>query len=182
MKNIIIIIAVTLFVSCINDSGTTIINDSGVTEEQEAIFERNVNAFKNGIVKGFKEENIDISMDMFADSLKWNNPEAILGGESKSYQDLKGVLTFYMENFDDITFKDDVYFGGSLYSSNEPSDSPDAVRVFGNWNTVHTESQAKIEHKWMAILWFNEDGKAYQFSDFFDVSGLALQIEGTYKR
>ena len=98
MKNIIIIIAVTLFVSCINDSGTTIINDSGVTEEQEAIFERNVNAFKNGIVKGFKEENIDISMDMFADSLKWNNPEAILGGESKSYQDLKGVLTFYMEN------------------------------------------------------------------------------------
>jgi hypothetical protein len=179
MKNIIIIIAAILFVSCNN--ATKIVNDSGVTEEQEAVFERNVNAFKNGIVKGFKEENVDISMDMFADSLKWNNPEARLG-ESKSYQDLKDVLTFYIENFDDITFKDDVYFGGSLYSSNKPSDSPNAVRVFGNWNTVHTESQAKIEHKWMAILWFNEDGKAYRFSDFFDVSGLALQIEGTYKR
>ena len=47
---------------------------------------------------------------------------------------------------------------------------------------IPLESQAKIEHKWMGILWFNEDGKVYQFSDFFDVSGLALQIEGTYKR
>ena len=180
MKNIITIIVAILFMSCNNT--TTISNDSGVSEEQKAIFERNVNTFKNGIVKGFKEENVGVSMEMFADSLKWNNPEAILGGESKSYQDLKDVLTFYMENFDNITFKDDVYFGGSLYSSNEPSDSPNAVRVFGNWNTVHTESQAKIEHKWMGILWFNEDGKVYQFSDFFDVSGLALQIEGTYKR
>ena len=174
-----IIIAVILFVSCNNI--TTISNDSGVTEEQEATFERNVNTFKNGIVKGFKEENVDIAMNMFADSLKWNNPEARLG-EFKSYQDLKDILAFYMENFDDITFKDDVYFGGSLYSSNEPSDSPNAVRIFGNWNIVHTESQAKVDHKWMAILWFNEDGKAYRFSDFFDVSGLALQIEGTYKR
>ena len=180
MKNIITIIVAILFMSCNNTA--TIINDSGVSEEQKAIFERNVNTFKNGIVKGFKEENVGVSMEMFADSLKWNNPEGILGGEPKSYQDLKDVLTFYMENFDNITFKDDVYFGGSLYSSNELSDSPNAVRVFGNWNTVHTESQAKIEHKWMGILWFNEDGKVYQFSDFFDVSGLALQIEGTYKR
>ena len=102
MKNIITIIVAILFMSCNNT--TTISNDSGVSEEQKAIFERNVNTFKNGIVKGFKEENVGISMEMFADSLKWNNPEAILGGESKSYQDLKDVLTFYMENFDNITF------------------------------------------------------------------------------
>ncbi len=68
-------------------------------KSKKRFLEKNVNAFKNGIAKGFKEENVDISMDMFADSLKWNNPEAILGGKSKSYQDLKDCFNFLHGKF-----------------------------------------------------------------------------------
>jgi len=56
------------------------------------------------------------------------------------------------------------------------------VRIFGDWNTVHASTNTNIAHKWMAIIWFNEEGKVHQFIDYFDVSGLALQIEGKYSR
>jgi hypothetical protein len=152
------------------------------TSKNKELFNKNVDSFKKKFVAGFKSEDQGLMMSLFADSLKWNNPEAV-SGVYKSKQDLSKAIDFYLEEFDDITFLNDVYFGGSHYSSeNEASDSPNAVRIFGDWNTVHTSTNTNISHKWMAIIWFNEDGEVHQFIDYFDVSGLALQIEGKYSR
>ena len=176
MNKIILLTLSALVLSC----GQTAKNID--TSKDKELFNKNVKSFKNKFVAGFKSEDPELMMSLFADSLKWNNPEAV-SGVFKSKQDLSEAINFYLNEFDDITFLNDVYFGGSHYSSeNEASSSPSAVRIFGDWNTIHTRTNTNIAHKWMAIIWFNEDGKVYQFVDYFDVSGLALQIEGKYNR
>jgi hypothetical protein len=174
-KSILLILAV-LILSCNQPTESL---DSTQNKER---FNKNVKSFKKTFVAGFKTEDPDLMMSLFADSLKWNNPEAV-SGVFKTKQDLSEAIDFYIKEFDDITFLNDVYFGGSYYSSeDQSSDSPNAVRIFGDWNTVHASTNTNIAHKWMAIIWFNEEGKVHQFIDYFDVSGLALQIEGKYSR
>jgi hypothetical protein len=34
----------------------------------------------------------------------------------------------------------------------------------------------------MGVVRFNSDGKIYEFADWFDVSSIPSQIEGSYKR
>ena len=81
-----------------------------------------------------------------------------------------------------ITFTKDDYYGGSLYSTDQTSSSPNALRVYGNWSLTDPESGNDIAYKWMGVLRFNEDGKVFDFADWFDVSSIPSQIEGTYKR
>ena len=69
-----------------------------------------------------------------------------------------------------------------MYSTEESSASPNGVRVYGNWNFNDPVTGADIAYKWMGVLRFNEDGKVYDFADWFDVSSIPSQIEGTYKR
>ena len=107
-KSILLILAV-LIISCNQPTESL---DSTQNKER---FNKNVKSFKKTFVAGFKTEDPDLMMSLFADSLKWNNPEAV-SGVFKTKQDLSEAIDFYLKEFDDITFLNDVYFGGSYYS------------------------------------------------------------------
>ena len=53
--------------------------------------------------KAFKEENIEMLMSTMADSVKWS-PAWYNGNKLLGYDDLKGQLQQYFDQFDDVTF------------------------------------------------------------------------------
>ena len=174
MKNILILLfTITAFLRCTNTS-------VGPSQEDTATFNKNVETWKMA-VSGFNSENPDKVMSIFADTLKWNNPEALMN-VTKTKADLTSAVNFYIDNFDNITFTDDDYYAGSLFSTDQTSSSPNGLRVYGNWSFTDPDSGADIAYKWMGVLRFNKDGKVFDFADWFDVSSIPSQIEGTYKR
>jgi hypothetical protein len=177
MKKLLLsLLTVTLFFSCVTNNT----NSLTPSAEDTAIFNKHVESWKLA-ASGFTAEDPEQVMSIFADSLIWNNPEALMN-VTKTKEDLTNAVNFYIGNFENITFTDDVYYGGSLYSTEESSASPNGVRVYGNWNFNDPVTGADIAYKWMGVLRFNEDGKVYDFADWFDVSSIPSQIEGTYKR
>ena len=142
--------------------------------KNQAVFDKNIATF-NEMLKGFAEEDSNKFMAVFADSLKWSGPDKIKLDDYESKEVLKVALDGYMQAYDNHELKDKLFFAGSVYSSRQTSDDPNAIRVFGNWHHTHTESGVDVMHKWVGIVWFNEDGEIYQFNDFFDVGGFALQ-------
>ena len=151
-----------------------------IIAEDNATFNKNVEAWKN-VVSGFSSEDPEKVMSIFADSLKWNNPEALMN-VNKSKEDLTAAVNFYISTFDNIKFTEDVYYGGSLYSTEEASVSPNGLRIYGNWVFNDPETGVEVSYKWMGVAQFNEDGKVHNFADWFDVSSIPSQIAGTYQR
>lgn len=144
-------------------------------EENNALFLKNVDTFKNHFLKGFATENKELMLEMYADSLEWNGPNE--AGIPFNKEDIGEVFDNYFENFDDIQLNNPLFFGGSIYSTPmEPSDNPNYLRVVGTWTNKHTASGATTSLKWHVVMWFNEDGKVYRGSDWMDVSSLENQI------
>ena len=110
-----------------------------------------------------------------------NNPEALMN-VNKSKEDLTAAVNFYISTFDNIKFTEDVYYGGSLYSTEEASASPNGLRIYGNWVFNDPETGVEVSYKGMGVAQFNEDGKVHNFADWFDVSSIPSQIAGTYQR
>ena len=139
------------------------------------IFDTHVETFKNHFLKGFEEENVELMLSMYADSISWDGPNE--GGVTFSKEDLSEVFINYIENFDDIKLNDQLYFGGSVYANPmEPFSDPDYIRVVGTWTNVHAATGIPTTLKWHAVMWFNEDGKVYRGSDWMDVASLEGQI------
>ena len=173
-KRFLILLSATVLTSCTNT------NDAGPSAEDTTTFNKHVESWKMA-ASGFTSEDPEKVMSIFADSLKWNNPEALMN-VSKTKEDLTAAVNWYISSFDNITFTEDVYYGGSLYSTEETSSTPNGIRVYGNWSLNDPDSGTEIGYKWMGVLRFNEDGKVYDFADWFDVSSIPSQIQGTYKR
>ena len=87
----------------------------GPSEEDVATFNKNVETWKMA-ANGFTSEDPEKVMSIFADSLKWNNPEALM-----EFTKTRAAVNFYINNFDNITFTKDDYYGGSLYSTDQTS-------------------------------------------------------------
>ena len=70
--------------------------------------------------------------------------------------------------------------GGELMLKNKktiiPSINPNNIRVYGTWNSKHTETGKETFSKWYAIINFNSAGKIVRFNDWFNVDGLEKQI------
>ena len=104
------------------------------------------------------------------------------------------VQTFeiYFKDYDYITFTPGInlpnnnsvngFWGGSNFrsdgseSSSQPSINPNNIRVYGTWNSKHTETGKETFSKWYAIINFNSAGKIVRFNDWFNVDGLEKQI------
>ena len=140
-------------------------------------FEINVASFKAKFLEGFAKEDLELQMSIFADSVKWTSPNA--GGELLGYEDLKNAAKAYHDNFDNIKYTNAMYFGSPVFNSqndNMGTADPTYIRTGGVWTNVHTESNKSLKLKWMAVMWFNEDGKIHQITDFMDVSSIPQQI------
>ena len=170
MKNSILLLVAAIALSC--NQPTLQQTDY---ENNKQIFNTHVETFKDHFLKGFEEENLELMLSMYADTLSWDGPNE--GGVTFTKEDLSGVISNYLENFDEIKLNDQLYFGGSVYANPmEPFDDPNYIRVVGTWTNIHTESGVPTTLKWHAVMWFNEDGKVYRGSDWMDVSSLEGQI------
>ena len=141
----------------------------------QAKFEQAVATWKI-FPEGIAERDLDKVMSIFADSLKWYGPDQKTSVAYAGKADLRTALEGYLSVYSESSFKNGNYYGGNLYSmQDDVSDNPNATRIYGDWHHTHTESGTKVSHKWMAVLMFNEDGKAHTFMDYFDVGGFQVQ-------
>ena len=141
----------------------------------QAKFEQAVATWKI-FPEGIAERDLDKVMSIFADSLKWYGADQKTSGAYAGKADLRTALEGYLSVYSESSFKNGNYYGGNLYSmQDDVSDNPNATRIYGDWHHTHTESGTKVSHKWMAVLMFNEDGKAHTFMDYFDVGGFQVQ-------
>ena len=74
------------------------------------------------------------------------------------------------------TGKSNGFFGGSAYPLNN---NPNIVATYGTWTPTHIETGKKIFNKYHSVGEFNDAGKIVYFSEFWDVSGIQVQLEST---
>ncbi|MAR65190.1 MAG: hypothetical protein CMB83_04625 [Flammeovirgaceae bacterium] len=158
--------------------------------DNEATFKSNVSSFME-FTQHFKSEDVDKVMGMFADSVLWSPP---VFNDYEWLEKEAMVETFknYFKDYENITFTPginlpnnntvDGFWGGSNFrsdgseSSSQPSINPNNIRVYGTWNSKHTETGKETFSKWYAIINFNSAGKIVRFNDWFNVDGLEKQI------
>jgi hypothetical protein len=164
MKNSLVLLALTFLIAACSDT----------KKNNRQTFENNVATF-NQVVEAFKAEDADKVVSYFADSLKWVGPakKNLEEFNSKSFfhEELKKYFSVYHQH----DLRDLTFYAGSIYSTGENITDPNRLIVFGNRHHVHSGSIKDVSHKWMAVLYFNEVGKIYYFSDFYDVTGFLNQ-------
>jgi tetratricopeptide (TPR) repeat protein len=155
--------------------------ESAAKQKNQDTFDRNVSTIKTWI-KGFADKDLEAQISLYADTAKWSPPD-YNGNVMVGLKGIRDILSFYHNNFDDITFQEGVglpdddgsgFYAGSYYPD---LDNPNAVRVYGTWTPTHKETGKKVSNKWYGLIIFNEDGKISYFSDWFDVNGIQVQIE-----
>ena len=151
------------------------------SQKKQEIFDRNVATIK-AVFQGFIDNDLDAQMDLYADDVKLSlaqyNGNVLIDKEG-----IREIFKFFHDSFKDIIFhegmgltreKSNGFFGGSVYPQN---DNPNVVAVYGTWTPTHIETGKKIFNKYHTVLEFNDAGKIVYASDFWDVSGIQVQLE-----
>ena len=152
------------------------------SQKKQEIIARNLETTK-AWMQGMTDEDLDAQLDLMADDAQWN-PAQYNGNVLVNKEGTGEALKWYHDNFNDVIFhegldltskKSDGFFGGSVYPQN---DNPNVVAVYGTWTPTHIETGKKIFNKYHTVLEFNDAGKIVYASDFWDVSGIQVQLEG----
>jgi limonene-1,2-epoxide hydrolase len=166
-----------------------------LTACQEPVAEEKVEApdyatFNNKVetlrsfLKAHSDENLDAQSNMMADTLKWS-PPAYNGNKWLGKEEMLTALKGYHDNFENIKYTEGIalqdsivngVYAGSVFPKASATTDPNAIRLYGTWHAKHSESGKDIGVKWYAIGWVNEAGKIAQWTEYFDVNGLAVQI------
>ena len=193
MKNLfysLIALTLLLFVSC---KETTSANKAEVEETKEVkkttaapdydAFNKKVATLRS-FLKAHENEDLNAQKELLTDTLKWS-PPYYNGNQILGKEDYLAVLKNYQDNFENINYtegirlgdiQEDGWWSGSAFPEGKASTTPDAIRIYGTWTAIHTESKKEIGVKWFAIAWLNEAGKIAQMTEYFDVNGIAAQI------
>lgn len=130
-------------------------------------------------------EDLEKQASMLSDTMQFS-PPAFNGNEWLGKEDLMAALKNYHDNFDNIKWNEGIvlrdstvngYWSGSVFPEEMADNSANNIRVYGTWTATHTESGKEVGVKFFSLIGFNEDGMIVSASDYFDVHGLAAQIE-----
>ena len=156
-----------------------------ISDADKATFEKNYKAFEKYHIGGIVSGDLDLFLDLYADSLKWSGPN-VYDGSYQTKDDLAVAAKGYLEMFEDFSFQsggvnpvnDGGYWGGNLYADNgEINTEPNGIRIYGVWNATHSESGAPVKLKFYAIQQFNEAGKVVLLNEWYDPSSMESQIQ-----
>ena len=148
-----------------------------------AAFNKKVEVIRS-FIKAHENEDLNAQAEVMADTLRWS-PPFYNGNEWLGKEDYLTVLKNYQDNFENITYTEGIPMGdnllngmwaGSVFPEGEASSDANAIRIYGTWITTHSESGKEVGFKWYAIAWVNDDGKLAQFTEYFDLGGIANQI------
>ena len=149
-----------------------------------AAFDKKV-AVISAFYQAHSDEDIDALSSMLSDDMKWSPPH-YNGNQWLGKEDLIAALKGYHDGFDNIKYAEGIvmpdstangYWSGSVFPMQNASASAGIIRVYGTWSATHTESGKEIGVKYFNLSSVNDDGKIVQSSDYFDVHGLAAQLE-----
>ena len=115
-----------------------------------------------------------------SDSYNENDPSDINSEMLKGIDILKENVTFWMENFEDISFTEggglpgtDIgFWGGNVYPTDQAMSGPNNVRMYGTWNVTNSNTGKAVSFKHYLVWNFNEDGKVHTVTEYADVGGL----------
>lgn len=148
-----------------------------------AAFNKKVEVIRS-FIKAHENEDLNAQGEVMADTLRWS-PPFYNGNEWLGKEDYLAILKTYQENFDNIKFAEGISMGdgllngmwaGSVFPESEASSEANAIRVYGTWTATNSETGKEHGFKWYAIAWINDDGKLAQFTEYFDLGGIANQI------
>ena len=161
--------------------------NNAVVEQSEspdyASFDSKVEVIRS-LFAAHSNEDLDALSALTADTLKYS-PPAYNGNEWLGKEEYLAALQSYHETFDNIKFTEGIAMGdsvvngmwsGSVFPEGTATNSPDAIRVYGTWTATHTETGKEVGVKWFGLAWVNDANQVAQFSDYFDVNGLAVQV------
>ena len=176
MKKISILLMI-LFISCEAPL-------NGISEDDINTFEINVATLKNDFIKGYEEGDYDKVVSIFADSIQWHGP-GINSEMLKGIDILKENVTFWMENFEDISFTEggglpgtDIgFWGGNVYPTDQAMSGPNNVRMYGTWSMKNTATGKTAKTKHYAVLTFNEDGKVHTATEYASFDAVRNSFE-----
>ena len=151
------------------------------SQKKQEIFDRNV-ATTRAWLQGWIEEDLDAQMDLKADDVQWNlaqyNGNVLIGKK-----EIKEAFKNFHDTFKDVVFHEGVgltreksngFFGGSVYPQN---DNPNVIAAYGTWMPIHRETGKQVFNKWHGVLEFNEAGKITSINEFWDASGIQVQLD-----
>ena len=148
-----------------------------------AAFDQKVEIMRS-FFKAHEDENLEALRALLADTLRWG-PPYYNGNEWLGKVDYVAVLQSYHNDYENIKFKEGLVaadtpgngmWSGSVFPEDRASNSPDVIRIYGTWTAIHTASGKETGVKWFGLSWINDAGKISQFTEYFDVHGLAVQI------
>ena len=134
MRNYITLLISAFLFSCEGPQGIII------SEEDKATFERNYKAFEKHHLGGIINNDMDLFLELYSDTLKWSGPNNY-DGTYQTKADLAAAAELYMNTFTDFSFdpggvgpdNTGAYWGGSLYSDKgEQTTDPSGVRIYGD--------------------------------------------------
>lgn len=149
-----------------------------------AAFNKKVEVLRS-FIKAHEAENLTAQSELMADTLKWS-PPFYNGNEWLGKADYLAVLKNYHDNFDNIKYtegiqlSDDLINGmwaGSVFPKEEATSEAQAIRLYGTWTAINSESGIEHGFKWYAIAWVNDAGQIAQFTEYFDLGGILDNTE-----
>ncbi len=136
--------------------------------------------------KAHGDEDYDAQTAMISDTVKWSSPrysESPWQGKAEFMAAIKG----YHDNFENIAYTEGIvlpnntangFFSGNQYSSDGTiNTAANAIRCYGTWNATHSETGKAVGVKFFTVASFNEDNKIVMMTDYWNVDGLAAQLE-----
>jgi hypothetical protein len=185
-----IAIALLSFIACKESTPAETTETEEKTEVEEVaeapdydLFNSRVETMK-AFYKAHENEDIEAITALLADTLKVSPPN-YNGNQLVGKDDFITVLKNYHDNFDNINFTEGIQLGdiqeggwwsGSVYPEESASVSSNALRIYGTWKATHTESGKEIGVKYYSIAWINDAGKLAQYTAYYDVNGIAVQL------
>ena len=151
------------------------------SQKKQEIFDRNV-ATTKAWIQGFADKDLDAQLGLMADDIQWN-PAQYNGNVLVNKEGTGEALKWYHDKFNDVIFHEGLdltskrsngFFGGSVYPQN---DNPNVVAVYGTWTPIHAETGKQVFNKWHGVLEFNEAGKITSINEFWDASGIQVQLD-----
>jgi len=131
-------------------------------------------------------EDFEAQSAMIADTVKWSSPRYSADNAWQGKDEFMAAIKGYHDNFENITYTAGIvlpndtgngYFSGNQYSSDGTVNSgANAIRCYGTWNAVHSETGKAVGVKFFTVASFNDDNKIAMMTDYWNVDGLASQL------
>lgn len=149
-----------------------------------ALFDERVAVIRS-FIQAHCDEDLDAQSAILADTVHWS-PPVYNGNQWLGKEEYLVQLKSYHDNFENIKFDEGIVMEentangmwcGSVFPEATANSEPVAIRIYGTWTATHSETGKDIGVKWFGIAFMTDDNKIGRFTEYFDATGIAAQVE-----